>query len=142
MDRLTVKATPALRGKINVNTAPVEVLRTVIGLTDEEANAIVERRRNTAAEDRKTTAWLVTTGALTPEKFAVLSNELTARSIQYSADVIGFADHTGSFRRLQAVIEMRGHMAQVLYYRDISSLGIGYPVKDDERSEGLAYQSR
>ena len=42
-------------------------------------------------------------------------------------------------RRIQAVIEMRGHMAQVRYYRDISSLGIGYPVQDDERSEGFAF---
>jgi len=82
---------------------------------------------------------VVTTGVLSPEKFAVLSNKLTARSIQFTADVIGFADHVGTFRRLQVVVEMRGHMAQIRYYRDISSLGIGYPVKDDERSEGLAF---
>ena len=34
---------------------------------------------------------------------------------------------------------MHGHVAQIRYYRDISSLGIGYPVHNDEENEGLAF---
>ncbi|HON68232.1 MAG TPA: type II secretion system protein GspK [Phycisphaerae bacterium] len=139
MDRLTTVKSAVRVGQINVNTAPVEVLQSLIGMTLEEAQAIVARRRTMSGQDKMTPAWVVTTGVLSPEKFAVLSNKLTARSIQFTADVIGFADHVGTFRRLQVVVEMRGHMAQIRYYRDISSLGIGYPVKDDERSEGLAF---
>jgi type II secretory pathway component PulK len=139
MDRLTATPSPTLIGQININTAPLEVLRTIIGLTDEEAKAIVERRRQMAGPDKKSVAWLVATGALTPQKFAVISNKITSRSIQFTADIVGFADHVGTFRRIQTVIEMRGHMAQIRYYRDISSLGMGYPVKDDERSEGFAF---
>jgi type II secretory pathway component PulK len=139
MDRLTTVKSAVQVGQINVNTAPAEVLQSLIGMTPEEAKAIVERRRSIAGPDKTTPAWLVSSGALEPAKFAVLSNKLTARSIQFTADVIGFADHVGTFRRIQAIIEMRGHMAQVRYYRDISSLGIGFPVKDDERSEGFAF---
>lgn len=140
MNRLTAVQKQQIQGLINVNTAPVEVLRTIIGLTDEEAQNIVSRRSGITGPDKATTAWLVTTGTLTPEKYAVISNKITARAIQYTADVIGFADHVGTYRRLQAVIEMRGHMAQIRYYRDISGLGIGFPVHDDEGSSGLAYK--
>jgi len=77
---------------------------------------------------------------LEPQTFALVSNMLTTRSIQFTAEVIGFADHTGAFKRIQVVLEMRGHLAQVRYYRDLTSLGIGYPVFDDERSEGFAFR--
>jgi hypothetical protein len=40
------------------------------------------------------------------------------------------------------VVEMRGQLAQLKYYRDITSIGIGYPVHDDERSEGFAFSDR
>lgn len=144
MDRLTVRPLMHTRGRvpglINANTAPFEVLRTIIGLTDEDAMAIVARRQGLPAAEMRTPAWLVTAGALSPTKFGVVSNKLTARSLQFSADIIGFADHVGTYKRLQVILEMQGHIAQVRYYRDISSLGIGYPVRDDERSDGLVYQ--
>jgi type II secretory pathway component PulK len=142
MNRLTAINKPQIAGQINVNTAPVEVLRTIIGLTEEDVQNIVSRRASLAGADKVTTAWLVTNGVISPEKYAVVSNKLTARSIQFTADVVGFADHVGTYRRLQAVIEMRGHMAQIRYYRDISGLGVGYPVRDDERSEGLAFKQQ
>lgn len=139
MDRLTVSRAPVLAGQINVNTAPPQVLMSIVGMTREEADAIVARRNQVEGIEKRTPAWLVANGALQPERFAVLCNQFTGRSIQFTADVIGFADHTGTARRIQAVVEMRGHMAQIKYYRDITGLGLGFPVKDDERSEGLAF---
>ena len=138
-DRLTVSRTPVLAGQINVNTAPLQVLMSIVGMTREEADAIVARRNQVEGIEKRTPAWLVANGALQPERFAVLCNQFTGRSIQFTIDVIGFADHTGTARRIQAVVEMRGHMAQIKYYRDITGLGLGFPVKDDERSEGLAF---
>jgi len=142
MDRLTVVNTPVLPGLINVNTAPLAVLRTIPGLTEEEVQAIVGRRSQVGGEEKMTTAWLVSAGALEPRKFSLISNQITARSIQFMVDVIGFADHVGTARRIQAVVEMRGQLAQLRYYRDISSLGMGYPVWDDQRSEGFSFDDR
>jgi len=142
MDRLTVANTPVLPGLINVNTAPLAVLRTIPGLTEEEVQAIVGRRDRVGGEEKMTTAWLVSAGALEPKRFALISNLVTARSIQFSVDVIGFADHVGTACRIQAVVEMRGQLAQLRYYRDISALGMGYPVWDDQRSEGFAFDTR
>jgi len=142
VDRLTVKNMLERReGLINVNTAPAEVLATLSALTEEEIQAIITRRMQLSGEEKRTIAWLVTAGVLSPEKFMLISNDITARTIQYAADVIGFADHTGTSRRIQAIIEMQGHFAQIKYYRDISALGIGFPVWDDQRSEGFAFDA-
>jgi len=142
LDRLTVSDMMAQQtGLINVNTAPLEVLLCIPGLTEEEAGAILSKRPQISGEEKKTPAWLVTSGALAPEKFMLICNSVTARSIQYSADVIGFADHTGTYRRLQVVLEMQGHFARLKYYREISGLGRGYPVWDDQQSEGLTFDA-
>ncbi len=139
IDRLTALNAPAIPGQINVNTASELVLRTVPGLEEDDVSAIIASREQLSGEEKETTAWLVTQGALEPEKYALVSNALTTRSIQFTIDAVGFADHEGTFKRIQAVIEMRGPIAQTKYYRDISNLGIGYPVRDDERSEGFAF---
>lgn len=128
-----------LVGQINVNTASPRVLKTIPGLTEDDVASIVSTRERLSGEQKRTLGWLVSSGALSPQTFALVCNALTTRSIQYHVEVIGFADHVGAFKRIEAVVEMRGQLAQIRYYRDISSLGAGYPVRDDERSEGFAF---
>ena len=140
MDRLTVHQTAVRQGLINVNTASPSVLVTIPGLTEEDVESIVGARTRVSGEEKMSLGWLVAQGGLAPQTFALVSNGLTTRSIQFTAQVIGFADHVGTFKRIQVMIEMRGHLAQVKYYRDLTSLGIGYPVFDDERSEGFAFE--
>jgi len=84
----------------------------------------------------------VTSGAISPETFALISNLVTTRSIQFTIDAIGFNDQVGSVKRLQVVVEMRGELATIKYFRDITSLGIGFPVWDDQRSEGFAFSNQ
>jgi hypothetical protein len=122
-----------------VNTASLSVLSTIPGLTQQDAEAIVANREQLAGTDKMTTAWLVTSGALDPLTFALVCNQITSRSIQYTIDAIGFADHVGAYKRIQTVVEMRGQLSQIKYYRDISSLGLGYPVQDDQRRDGFAF---
>ncbi|MGB9625521.1 MAG: type II secretion system protein GspK, partial [Phycisphaerae bacterium] len=132
MDRLTADSSPIQVGLINVNTAPREVLLTLPDLTEAEADAIVAARQALSADAKKTPAWLLMQGVVPPEKFAKIGKYITARSLQFTIDSIGFADHVGTFRRLQVVVEMRGQVEQVLYWRDISSLGVPYPLREDE----------
>ena len=144
MDRLVASAEgrvhPITYGLINVNTAPAEVLMTIPMLTENDVAAIISRRDQLDSEQKQTIAWLATSGALSAETFAMVGEKFfSARSQYYSADVIGFADHVGAARRLQVLIEMKGSIGHVKYYRDITELGIGYPVWDDENSEGLKY---
>lgn len=139
MDRLSVTSIPALPGLININTAPLEVLKSIPGLTPEQAENLYARRSQIPGPEKATPGWLVSNGVLDAQTFALISNQITSRSIQFTIDSIGFADHVGTFKRIQAVVEMRGQVSQIKYYRDISSLGMGYPIHDDQRSEGFAF---
>jgi len=139
LDRLTVEQGSVLLGKINVNTAPRVVLMSIPGLSEQDVESILSKRDQVPAAEKSTTAWLVTSGALKPEVFAVVANRLTARSIQFRIEAIGFADHVRTAHRIEAVVEMRGHTAQFRYYRDLTPLGIGYPVWEDKGSDTFAY---
>jgi type II secretory pathway component PulK len=140
LDRTTGSPLTGMFGQINVNTAPAIVLRTITGLTNADVMAIVETRDSVSSIDKGTTAWLLMQGALAVETFKKVEPYLTARSLQYTIESIGFADHVGAFKRLQVIIEMRGQLGQVLYYRDLTQLGLGYPIRSDE--EGMSSFAR
>lgn len=143
LDRFTVYIRPtdaiARAGLVNVNTAMPAVIKSIPGLSEAEAQSIVAKRSQIGGNEKLTPAWLLTSGAVDPITFLLITNQVTTRSIQFTIDSIGFADHTGAFRRYQAIVEMRGQLAQIKYFRDITSLGMGFPVRDDERSEGFAF---
>ncbi len=144
LDRLTVSNMPAFNGRINVSTAPREVLATIQELTDAEVEAIVSIRRETTGIERATPAWLLTKGALGETKFRMLLDGrdlvdpkaggiITTKSSVYRAEALGFADHLGVVERINVVFEMRGPIAQVLYQRNLTGLGPAYNPHGIER---------
>jgi hypothetical protein len=61
--------------------------------------------------------------------FGQAASLLTTEATQFMIEAVGYANHVGVVCRLQAVVEMRFEtVPQYLYYRDVSSLGVGYPV--------------
>jgi type II secretory pathway component PulK len=145
-------------GLINVNTAPARVLKTLPALTDQEVESIISTRKNLSSAQKASFAWLATGGALDDfRKFGLICNKITAKPCQFSINVIGFADHVGTTKRIQAVVDFAPNMSmdvfqamsnmgsqlqpKVLtkYYRDITPLRIGYPLTEDaERRLGIA----
>ncbi len=133
MDRLTTFPPEAgFIGLINVNTARPAVLRCIEGLTEDEITDIVATRGRLDSEAKKTVAWLVTENVLSPEKLEQVAPHITARSFHFTIESIGYADHIGMFKRLQAVVEIRGQVAQIVYYRELTSLGMAYPIRSEE----------
>ena len=135
MDRLTTTQLPGQFGLINATTAPRAVLLTIPGLAPQHVDAIVGKRGGLAGEKLATTAWLVTEGVLDATTFQAVSSYLTSRSMQFSVESLGYRDGLGIQARIQAVVEMRGPQAQILYYRDLTSLGSAYDVVDDRTGE-------
>ena len=147
MDRTTTAPVPVLMGLIDINTAPAEVLATLPDLSAEQIEAIVTTRSRLTDEARQTVAWPVTQQTLSLETFKKLvggqpGGFITVGSSRYSVEVIGYADHVGRFCRLQAVIEMRGRLGQIVYWRDLSELGIGYAVRADSEESIRTRRSR
>jgi type II secretory pathway component PulK len=130
-DVVTTSSEQEFPGLININTAPPIVLRCIQGMTEEMVSAIVETRGSIAGPDKSTTAWLVTQGAVTDEEYRLIEHQITARGFQFTAESLGYGDHTGTFARLQVVFEMRGPLTQTIYYRDLTTLGRGYDVRKD-----------
>lgn len=149
LDRLTAQALPGFRGRINVSTAPREVLATLDELTDEELDAIVAARRELTGEEKATPAWLLIQGLLDENKFRGLLDgtqqgdygKITAKSSAFRIESVGYADHLGVVERLNVVIEMSGPVPQVLYYRNLGHLGPSYSPHGEE-SIGLTDRTK
>ena len=131
-DKCTTTDEPQFFGRINVVTAPPKVLRCIDGLPEEAIPLIVQKRPSLSTAMKSSTAWLVTEKILTVGQYAAIADQITGRSRQFTVESIGFADHSGMYVRLQAVLAMRGPMAQVVYNRDLTRLGLSYPIRGEE----------
>lgn len=140
LDRLTTNPSPAFQGRINVSTAPREVLAMIEELTVAELDAIVSARQELRSEDKSSEAWLLTEGVLSETKFRQILDKITTKSSVYRIESVGYADHIGVVDRIMMVIQMRGPIPQVLYYRNLNSLGTAYTPHGDER-RGLTERS-
>lgn len=136
LDELTTRRSQqAIPGLVNVNTAPAEVLQ-AIGFTEQEAGDIVTVRAGLSSEVRSSVAWLLDQGIVEGDRLGEMLNSITARSYQYHIESVGFADHLGTFSRLEAIVKMQAPLPvpQMVYWRDLSSLGIGWPIRGQEDS--------
>ncbi len=115
-------------GRINVNTASATVLATLPGVDEALAETILSAR-GALASDRKTTiAWLFQEGVLDAAKFKTLAPLLTARSEQFTFQVIGYGVPSGRFRVLEAAIDVAGGERRVTYLRDVTRRGLPFQI--------------
>jgi hypothetical protein len=100
------------------------------------AQQIVDARGNLDAETKSTTAWLYTQNLVDAAAFKVVAPFITTRSYQYSVRCVGFGVPCGRYRVLEAVVDLSGSAPRVTYLRDISRLGLPFPLDVDsiERS--------
>ncbi len=137
LDRLSLWIEPEQVGLIDVNTAPAEVLRCVPHLTAQMVDDIVTQRAALDSTAKRTPAWLLIHNVVDEETMAEVIPFVTTRGFQFEVESVGFATHVGTVSRIQAALQMRGPVAQIIYYRDLTPLGVGYPLRlEDERKGG------
>lgn len=83
LDVFTTTDAEYLLGRVDVMTAPADVLACIPGIDADAAGAIVARRARVEGDARATTAWLVTDGILTPQQYAEAVDHLTSRAMQH-----------------------------------------------------------
>ncbi len=127
MDRCTTSPLPELEGLINVHTASEAVLATLPGLTPEDVQTILEARVELTPEDKKSVGWLAS--VLGRDKFIGIAPMISARGTRFRVDSLGYGDHVGTRTRLEAIVEMRGPVPQVVYLRDLTALGTNFPIR-------------
>lgn len=136
LDRFTTLAEPHQRGLIDVNTASSRVLKTLPGIDEALADSIVAARRNLRPEQRRTTAWLYQEGLLDAGQFKKLSPYLTARGFQFHCQVLGYGVPSGRYRVLEAIIDIAETKPVISYLRDITRLGLPFPIEVNSEEPG------
>lgn len=137
MDRFTAVFDARVKGLINVNTAPVAVLKGLPGLNEAKAEAIVQERETVRVELRQNVAWLYQEGVLTAEEFKKVAPYITTRSLQFRFNVVGYGMPSGRYRLYEAVIDIADRQPQLLYLRDITRFGLPFALPV-ETSEGTS----
>jgi hypothetical protein len=124
LNKLTTRQAVEMVPRINVNSAPREVLLAVPNLTELEVDAIMTARANQVLTEVGTvsTAWLVTSGALTTDKFKRVERYLTGSSMVYRVQSIGYTRPNGPVARMEAVIDTNQGAPRFLMVRDLSEL--------------------
>lgn len=129
LDLFTTSALSKHEGLINVNTAAIEVLTTVPGIDESMAESILSARKSISPEKRGTIGWLFQEDVMDAPTFKKLAPYLTARSFQFSFQVVGFGVPSGRFRRLEVVIDSSELTPRVVYLRDLTRLGMPFKLE-------------
>jgi DNA uptake protein ComE-like DNA-binding protein len=129
LDLFTTSALKKQDGLINVNTASIEALTTVPGIDEPLAESIQSARRSISPEKRGTIAWLFQEDVVDAATFKKVAPYLTARSYQFSFQVIGFGVPSGRFRRLEVVIDSSELTPRIVYLRDLTRLGMPFKLE-------------
>jgi type II secretory pathway component PulK len=118
-DSLTT-TTGVIQGRINVNTAPPEVLSCITGLGTSDVQAIITARAANAGNPAAGIGWFL---KAIPGKAAGLGNQITDQPSRYSADILAVSGNGRAFKRVHVVIDASGQTPQIIYRRDITDRG-------------------
>jgi DNA uptake protein ComE-like DNA-binding protein len=128
MDLFTATFEPKLTGLININTASLQVLKTLPGMDDAKAEAMFEARDNIRLELRASPGWPYREKILTADEFKAVAPFITTRSFQYRFNIIGYGLPSGRYRVFEVVIDTADKQPQIIYLRDITKLGLPFPL--------------
>lgn len=128
LDKTTTQQGTELPARVNVNTAPREVLLALPGIVEADVDAIISKRPtylNGDAPDAQfaTPAWLISDNTLTVQKLQGLERYITARTQVYRVQSLGYFDEGGPMARIEAVIDANQGKPRIVYYRDLTDLG-------------------
>ena len=134
LDKFTTRDDFELTPRINVNTAPQEVLAALPGLSSADVSTLIGSRTLTAGDD--TAAWAISAASLSPAKFRLLERYVGGRSGVYRVHSVGYGEKAGGpVARVEAVIEFvnvpdaNGNLVgrpRIVQYHELNDLGRGF----------------
>jgi hypothetical protein len=142
-DRLTVTNSSVLRGRVNVNTAPAEVLRSIPGIDKALAEQIVTSRSAGSKNEQrheKHPYWLFTEGLVDLNKMKELFPYLTIGGDVYRAQIVAFSEASRLSQRVEIVLDASHSPARRLFWKDLQVLGRGYPWDVLDTPGGISTQ--
>lgn len=134
MDNCTVVASPSIPGRININQAPRAILMGIPGMTEQRVDQILEQRADLAGKEDedpnfKHETWLLAKGLVSLDEMRTLMPFVTAGGNVFQAQVVGYFEDGSAASRAEVVVDATGTKPRVVFWRDISHLGCGYPLE-------------
>ena len=133
MDLYTTDTNRIRSGRVNINTAPSDILAQLEGIDETLADRIVSTRQGLNSETSHSIAWLLEAGLLDSEQLKKIENLISTRSFQFQIQVIGYALPSGKYNVIEAVVDLIGSRPRIVYLRDLTKLGVPYhfdPTKE------------
>jgi hypothetical protein len=134
-DDLSTSDAKTVKGRIDLNAAPRDVLLCLDGLEDADVDKLIAQRGSMVGSNGQTLiggddasggdggasiGWVV---QALGEKAIGLGDQITTHSSQFSADIVAVSDNGRAYRRVRVVIDTRGDAPQIIYRRDITDRG-------------------
>jgi hypothetical protein len=113
-------ATAAQKGRINVNTAPRDVLFCIPGLEAADVDNLISTRKQNPV-DSTSVAWIA--DVLGQKKSHGMAAKVTGTSYQYSADILAVSANGRGFKRCRIVVDTASGTPQIIYRRDMTDRG-------------------
>lgn len=132
MDYVTVNPAATIPGRININFASPVILAGIPGMTPEVLDQIVAARSvEAAAADpgRKYETWLLTEGIVPLQTMQTFQPLMTGGGNVYRAQIVGYFQSGQASSRAEVVFDATSPLPRVLFWRDITHLGRGYPLE-------------
>jgi hypothetical protein len=105
---LDTRPTKVLRGRLNVNTAPRELLKGLPGLSEAKLNKILETRDRQLGKQSgngPASLWLISEGVLTIEEIRRLAPFLTDRGSVFTGTICAYSPQQGAVYRRKVTID-------------------------------------
>jgi len=117
-DYVTTTDDKVLKGVVNINTAPYEILVCLPGITEAAAREIV-RLQEEREEGFETVANLLDVEGMSVDLFKQICPHISARSDVFSVRSFGVIEKGDFYRCVEAVIDRTQEVAQIRYWREI-----------------------
>jgi type II secretory pathway component PulK len=114
----TAGAAQALAARVNVNTAPKEVLMSILNMTEATAQEMIDARATSVQSDPTNTDWAQ---QYLPGNAA--QNQITGQGAYFSADIVAVGSGGRAFKRVRIVVATLPSV-KIVYRRDITDRGL------------------
>ena len=115
-DDVTAQAGADLAGVVNINTAGLEVLACLPGISRQLTQAIISFRQSNGFFSN--VAWLLRVPGMTPDVFKQVCPRVTARSETFRILSEGKVTSTGARQRIQEIVHVGLHSVTTVSYRE------------------------
>lgn len=117
-------------GRVNINEAPIEVLRAVPGINNDIAVQILSRRAALAANrpnDMRHPVWLLNENLIDLNTLKNLWNKITCGGDVFRSQVVGYFDRAGTSSRCEVVLDGTVQPPRQVFFKDLTMYGRGFP---------------